>query len=83
VIPAANQLAGIFVNADRAEVVAATLRFAVQQFAPPAVVASLAPLLASSTIEGLIESVYRELFPVPVTPPVIDAPELPSGEALR
>jgi len=43
VIPAANQLAGVFVDADRAEVVAVTLRFAVQQFAPPAVVASLVP----------------------------------------
>jgi len=82
VIPATNQLAGVFVGADRAEVVAVTLRFAVQQFAPPAVVASLAPLLASGSIEGLIESVYRELFPVPVTPPVIDAPELPSGAAV-
>jgi len=83
VIPAANQLAGVFVGADRAEVVAVTLRFAVQQFAPPAVVASLAPLLASGSIEGLIESVYRELFPVPVTPPVVNAPELPSGEGVK
>jgi len=64
-------------------VVAVTLRFAVQQFAPLAVAASLAPLLASGTIEGLIESVYRELFPVPVTPPVVNAPELPNGEAIK
>jgi len=83
VIPAANQLAGVFAGTDRAEVAAITLRFAVQQFAPPAVVASLTPLLASGTVEGLIESVYRELFPVPVTPPVVNAPELPSGEAIQ
>jgi len=43
VILAANQLAGVFVDADRAEMIAVTLRFAVQQFAPPAVVASLVP----------------------------------------
>lgn len=82
VIPAANQLAGVFVGADRGEVVAVTLRFVVQEFAPPAIAAQLAPMLASGTIEGLVEGLYRELFPVPVTAPVVNAPELPSGAAV-
>jgi len=47
------------------------------------VVASLTPLLASGTIAGLIESVYWELFPVLVTPPVVNAPELPIGERIK
>jgi len=80
VIPAANSLQGTFKGLDRAEVVGVTVRFVVQEFAPPVAQAWLAPILASGALENLIESVYRQLFPVA---PVVDAPELPSGEVIK
>jgi len=79
VIPAANQLQGAFKGLDRAEVVGVTVRFVVQEFAPPALLPILAPILASGVLEGMIEAKYRELFP---EKPVVDAPELPSGEGV-
>ena len=82
VIPAANQLEGTFKGLDRAQVVGVTVRFVVQEFAPAALQPILAPILASGVLEGMIEAKYRELFPEPVTPPVVDAPELPSGEGV-
>jgi hypothetical protein len=78
-VTAANGLAGAFVGLDRAEVVAVVVRFVLTEFTPAAALGWLTPLLASGTVENLIESVYRQLFPVAVTAPVTDAPELPSG----
>ncbi len=75
-VTAANGLAGAFAGMDRAEVVAVVVRFVLQEFAPLVAQAWLAPILASGALENLIESVYRQLFPVA---PVVDAPELPSG----
>jgi len=80
VIPAANQLQGTFKGLDRADVVGVTVRFVVQEFAPPALQPILAPILASGVLEGMIEAKYRELFP---EKPVVDAPELPSGEGIK
>jgi hypothetical protein len=78
-VTAANGLAGAFVGLDRAEVVAVVVRFVLTEFTPASALGWLTPLLASGTVENLIESVYRQLFPVAVTAPVTDAPELPSG----
>jgi len=80
VIPAANQLQGTFKGFDRADVVGVTVRFVVQEFAPAALQQILAPILASGVLEGMIEAKYRELFP---EKPVVNAPELPSGEAIQ
>lgn len=80
VIPAANSLQGTFKGLDRAEVVGVTVRFVVQEFAPAALQPILAPILASGVLEGVIEAKYRELFP---EKPVVDAPELPSGEGIK
>jgi len=80
VVPAANELKKTFEGADRAKVVGVTVRFVVQEFAPPALQPILAPILASGVLEGVIEAKYRERFP---EAPVFDAPEFPSGEAIK
>jgi len=80
---AANLLDGVLKGLKRAEVVAITVRFVATTFAPPGAQVWLGPVLASGALENLIESLYRAAFPDPVTPPVVDAPELPSGEGVK
>ncbi|WP_407538857.1 hypothetical protein Q0M94_11825 [Deinococcus radiomollis] len=86
-VQAVNGLKGVLVGADRAKVAQTVLVVAVKeglQFLPlpmRAVAGWVLPLLEGPVVAGFIQAAFEKLFPV--TAPVTNAPELPSGEAVK
>ncbi len=86
-VQAVNGLKGVLVGADRAKVAQTVLVMAGKeglQFLPlpvRAVAGWVLPMLEGPVVAGFIQAAFQKLFPV--TPPVVNAPELPSGEAVK